>query len=219
MTTLANDTKPSPPPRRPRRLIVFARYPESGKAKTRLIPALGAEGAAALQDEMTRFTLARLAGLRSQGTQSEVRYAGADEPAMRARYGPGWRYRPQPAGDLGTRLTAAVAEAFAEGCAATVLIGTDCPDLTLEIVESAFAALATAEVVIGPAADGGYYLIGQRRSIAELFQGIPWSTVAVLKATLQAAERLRLRVSLLPELRDVDNPEDLDVWRRAQTEE
>ena len=192
------------------RLIVFARYPEPGRAKTRLIPALGAEGAARLQHRMTLDTLAQVDRLpHRRPIEVEIRYAGGTEPALRGLYGPNRHYRPQTDDDLGRRLTAATAEAFAEGCERVAVIGTDCPGLTAEILALAFDALAAADVVLGPATDGGYYLIGLRRMIPKLFQDIPWSTDRTLAATLEAARRVGARVRLLVPLDDVDRPEDL----------
>ena len=95
---------------------------------------------------------------------------------------------------------------------AVVLIGTDCPDLNAQLIAEAFQALGEHDLVLGPAIDGGYYLIGLRRLIPELFTGIPWSTSAVLRQTLRIAQKLELAVAQLPLLSDVDRPEDLPIW-------
>jgi glycosyltransferase A (GT-A) superfamily protein (DUF2064 family) len=111
------------------RLIIFTRYPEPGRAKTRLIPALGAEGAADLHRRLTERTLAtarRLATLRK--LTLEVRYAGGDAALMRQWLGGGLHLRAQGDGDLGARMREAFREAFEEGCYGVVLIGTDCPE-------------------------------------------------------------------------------------------
>lgn len=192
------------------RLIVFARYPEAGRAKTRLIPALGAGGAARFQHQMTLHTLEQVDRLTSgRDVGAEIRYSGGSEPALRDLYGADRRYRPQADGDLGCRLSAATTQAFAEGCERVAVIGTDCPGLATETLAGAFDALASADIVLGPATDGGYYLIGLRRMIPELFQDIPWSTDRTLAATVEAARRVGARVQLLVPLDDVDRPEDL----------
>src|SRR4051794_23384179 len=115
------------------RLIVFARYPEPGRTKTRLIPALGAEGAARLQHQMTLHTLAQVDQLPAgQNAEVEIRYDGGSEHALHDLYGPDRHYRPQADGDLGRRLTAAAVQAFHDGCDRVAVIGTDCPALTAE---------------------------------------------------------------------------------------
>ncbi|HKQ04398.1 MAG TPA: TIGR04282 family arsenosugar biosynthesis glycosyltransferase [Blastocatellia bacterium] len=192
------------------RLIIFTRYPEPGRAKTRLIPALGAEGAADLHRRLTERTLAtarRLATLRR--LTLEVRYAGGDAALMRQWLGGGPHLRAQGDGDLGARMREAFREAFEEGCYGVVLIGTDCPDIAPATLLSAFTALGDNELVMGPARDGGYYLIGLRRAIPQLFEGINWGTDTVLRHTLQIAARLDLRYRLLEQLDDIDRPEDL----------
>ena len=122
---------------------------------------------------------------------------------------------PQGAGDLGERLTRVIDDGFGDGATAVVVIGTDCPALTAAMLNDAFAALEHADVVIGPARDGGYYLIGLGAPHAELFADIPWSTPDVLAMTIDAAERGGLRVRLLPPLSDIDTAADWRTWRGA----
>lgn len=191
------------------RLIIFARYPAPGYAKTRLIPALGDAGAARLQDVLTRHTLQQAADLTGRRhIDVEVRCTGGPVAAMRERYGATFVYADQGDGDLGERLARAAADAARSGCPA-VVIGTDCPGITAELLESAFDALANHDVVLGPALDGGYYLIGFRRFARELFENIPWSTPDVLALTCRASERAGLTCAKLGRLADVDVPEDL----------
>jgi len=197
-------------------LIIFTRYPAPGRTKTRLIPRLGPTGAAALQSEMTVHTLrwARALSARA-GVSVQVRFEGGDEGRMRARFGGDVSYRPQGAGDLGCRMAEAFAAAFAAGAERVILVGTDCPGITVDLVEDAFERLAAADLVLGPATDGGYYLIGLRRPLPALFAGISWGGGTVLRDTLQCADRLRVATSQLAMLADVDRPEDLPVWQRA----
>ena len=197
-------------------LAVFVRFPQPGQAKTRLIPALGPEGAAELQHKMTLHTLRSARDLRRlRRTEVTVRYSGGDEQAMRSLYGADLGLAPQGEGDLGQRLRRITDEAFANGTDALVIIGSDCPELTPAIMQEAFDALRRHDVVLGPASDGGYYLIGLRRPAPELFDGIAWGTNAVLTQTLQAASRLGLSTATLGVLNDVDLPADLPVWHRA----
>lgn len=202
-----------------KRLIVLSRYPEPGKTKTRLIPALGPGGAADLHRQMAQRTFHWAKELASTGSALvEVHFAGGSENLMRQSFGDDLPYHAQVDGDLGKRLAAAFQGAFRSGARRTVVVGTDCPGLSRALAEDALARLSQNDLVLGPAADGGYYLIGLRREVPQLFSDISWGTGEVLEMTLRKASRLRMSVSLLQTLRDVDRLEDLDVWRRANTE-
>ena len=124
-------------------------------------------------------------------------------------------YRRQTSGDLGRRMATAFAEAFRSGALRVAVIGTDCPAITPELLAEAFQRLETADLVLGPATDGGYYLIALRRPVPELFVDIPWGSPRVLEQTLQRAQRLSLSVALLKTLSDVDRPEDVVHWERV----
>lgn len=201
------------------RLVIFTRYPKAGNTKTRLIPVLGAEGAAALQRQMTEQTLRWAAELcRVAPVAVEVRYEGGAAALMAKQFGARWEYRPQPAGDLGRRMAVSVEEAFGSGAERVVVVGTDCPGLSAELARGAFEALERQDVVFGPATDGGYYLIGLRRPVPELFEGVAWGSGTVLSTSVRIAARLGLSVRLLKPLADVDRPEDLAVWERAVAE-
>ena len=142
-------------------LIIFTKYPEPGKAKTRLIEELGADGAAKLSREMTENTIAvaRSACLHSK-ISLEIRYTGSDEERMRSWLGDDLTLVPQGEGDLGQRMKRAFHESLEGGAKHVVIIGTDCPALDKHAIASAFDKLGTHELVLGPAHDGGYYLIG-----------------------------------------------------------
>lgn len=199
------------------RLAVFTKYPAPGEAKTRLIPAIGEQAAADLQRDMTRHVLAVADGAMADGRgEIEVRYTGGDAAEMQAMFGARW-YRPQGGGDLGERLRRTAEHAFAQGVERTVIIGADCPMLTAPHIRAAFDALADHDLALGPAADGGYYLIGFRHVIAPLFHDIDWGSGRVLDQTLAAAGELDLRPAMLDELPDVDRPEDLPVWDAVRT--
>ncbi len=204
------------------RLIIFTRYPETGTTKTRLIPLLGAEGAADLQRQMTEHTLSRMMGLTaSNGLTIEVRYDGGNEHLMRRWLGSEFEYASQGDGNLGERMQRAFEDAFKSKATAVVIIGTDIPDLTAVDVTSAFSVLKQKKMALGPAKDGGYYLIGLQKNafssaVGELFTGITWGEQDVLKKTLNISSHLGLSYSLLKEKDDVDRPEDIFIWERHQ---
>jgi uncharacterized protein len=187
-------------------LIIFTRYPRPGQAKTRLIPALGPEGAARLQKAMTQHSLLQARGLKGP---IAIYYANGEERELRDWLGEDLCYFTQAAGDLGAKMLGAFCDTLGEEAGAAVIIGTDCPGIDTQLLAQTFQALQTSDLVLGPALDGGYYLIGLRRVIPELFENIPWSTDQVLSQTLAIANRLNLSIHLLPELPDIDRPEDL----------
>ncbi len=194
-------------------LRIFTKYPQPGSVKTRLIPTLGGEGAAILHRRMVTHTLVTVQRFNREGRHLLwVCFDGATQAEMERWLGAGLHFSPQKQGDLGYRMDAAFREDFAIGARRSVIIGTDCPGLNSSILHQAFAALGHADVVLGPAHDGGYYLVGLRKMIPDLFRGIEWGTSRVLSETLAIADRLGLAVHQLPILHDVDRPEDLPAW-------
>jgi uncharacterized protein len=190
-------------------LILFAREPVAGQVKTRLIPALGGEGAAQLYRRLLGIALragAATPGVRRRLWCTGMPADGGECARLAAAHGFTWH--PQPEGDLGARMAAALAEALVTADRA-VLIGSDCPDYNADYLSAAFAALDDHDAVLGPAADGGYVLIGLRRPAPALFADIHWSTCAVLAETRTALRRIGLTWTELPTLRDLDRPEDL----------
>lgn len=191
-----------------RHLLVFARKPEPGRVKTRLIPVLGIESATALYRRMLHDTLATCARVDAHRRELWLDRADADVD-LRARLS---RYRMslhlQSGPDLGLRMHAAFL-ATLQTADSAVLIGTDCPEYDPPYLDTAFRALEQQDAVLGPAADGGYVLIGLRTAEPSLFRDIPWGTDAVLAATRRRLQRLRWRWSELSVLHDVDEPEDL----------
>jgi uncharacterized protein len=192
------------------KLIIFTRYPAPGKAKTRLIPVLGKEGAANLHRLMTQRTIARALSLQNSRQLSvEIHYTGSSQQLMQDWLGTDLLYHQQSDGDLGARMLAAFQKSFNLGIDKVAIIGTDCPNLKEQIIAKAFDELSEKDVVLGPAKDGGYYLIGQGRMIPELFDGINWGTSEVFADTLAIAQKLSLNLANLPTLADIDRPEDL----------
>ncbi len=198
-------------------LIVFTRYPEPGKTKTRMIPALGAEGAAELQRQMSEHTLKTAREWqKSSGGNMKIYFAGGNVSLMSNWLGKDLIYYPQTKGNLGSRMESAFNQAFNNGATKVVIIGIDCPDINLALLNQAFTCLSEQNLVLGKAEDGGYYLIGLNYLIPELFQNINWGTSEVLTQTETIANSLNLNTAYLPMLRDVDRPEDLFIWQKYQ---
>jgi hypothetical protein len=185
----------------PLAVAVMARAPQAGRAKTRLIPLLGAEGAARLQGWLLARTLAtvRAAAVGPLRLWWDGEAAAADGLDADATY-------PQAAGDLGERMLAAFRRAPPAG--GQLLIGTDCPAMAPDTLRAAAAALRDHEAVLVPAEDGGYVLIGLRRAAAEVFAGVDWGSARVLAQTRARLAALGWRWLELPALWDIDRPDD-----------
>ena len=201
-------------------LIIFTRFPEPGKTKTRLIPHLGAEGAAQLQKEMTEYTVRQA---RRAGAEIEIRYTGGSFEQMHGWLGENLNYAEQGEGDLGERMERAFTVAFSNGATKAIIVGSDCPSSDWKNMQVAFHGLEENDCVIGPASDGGYYLIGLRgrrsrlqqgESVGgvgdparQLFHNIDWGGEQVFEQTMKAASGLS--VGELKQLPDVDLPKDI----------
>jgi rSAM/selenodomain-associated transferase 1 len=187
----------------------MAKHPAPGRVKTRLARTLGAEQACALYRAFILDLADRLRALPYGVTWA---YAPADAPF--AALLPGEGVRPQHGADLGERMADAVAAELGGGASAVVVLGADVPHVPAASIVEAVDRLAAVDVVLGPACDGGYYLIGLRAPAPALFSGVAWGTAAVFAATDARARALGLHVHVLPETFDVDEPEDL---RRLET--
>ncbi|NPD68747.1 glycosyltransferase [Lichenicola cladoniae] len=185
------------------RLVLFTRYPDPGRAKTRLIPAIGAAAAASLHRRLTERAVATL---RAAGRSIELRTTGADPCRFSAWLGDGLAPTDQGEGDLGQRLDRAAA------LPPVILLGADVPDLQVRHLEAAASALETYPAVIGPAEDGGYYLLGLARPMPFLFDAMPWGTERVLAETMARLDRHGASYATLETLADLDRPEDLARW-------
>ncbi len=192
-------------------LIIFTRYPIAGQTKTRLIPALGAAGAADLQRQLTEFTLRQV---RSLTQDISIYFSGGNLAQMQHWLGSSWQYQPQTGTNLGDRLSNAFQQSVTQGYQSTVIIGIDCPELNPEILQAAFANLQDHDLVLGKAHDGGYYLIGLQHNVNELFTEMRWGTDQVFAETLRRSQSLNLKTKILPTLHDIDYPEDLATWER-----
>jgi rSAM/selenodomain-associated transferase 1 len=192
-----------------RALIIFARLPEPGKVKTRLVPPLTAEDACELYRCMLLDILGKTEGLA--GVERLIFYEEGPGAEVFFRGAVGGEAFPQRGGDLGERMAAAFAAAFARGFDTVAIIGTDSPDLPLSSIGSAYRHLeeGQTDVVFGPAEDGGYYLLAMKSLHPELFRGIAWSSGDVLATSLEKAAAAGRRVVLLPRWYDVDTKSDL----------
>lgn len=192
-------------------LIVFAKAPRPGAVKTRLSPPLSPRQASAVHEASLRDVVH---GVVNGPARVHLRHAGGEVAARWfARAFPDVPRSRQGKGDLGDRLDRAFGAAFHRGASAVAIIGSDAPTLPPRQVARAFESLSEADLVLGPAQDGGYYLIGLRRSAwpagRSLFDSIPWSTSRVMRKTLENLARLPLRAETLREWYDIDRPEDL----------
>lgn len=205
-----------PPP--PQRLLVLARLPERGRVKTRLAAAIGDERALAVYEAMLRDLIANLG--TSDG-QTEIEFLWpptpiADGHALRRAFGD-HATAMQTGPTLTDRLTMALSERFFfHRTEKIIAIGADDPTLPRELIDHGFALLDSCEYVIGPAADGGYYLFGCRAASfdPEVFVDIEWGTATVLPSTLQRIASMQRTVALLPERYDIDTAEELERYAR-----
>ena len=192
------------------RIIVFTRYPIPGRTKTRLIPTLGAKGAADLQRHLTEQVVETVRQCsQSCGVQVEIRFNGGSATLMSRWLGTNLVYRRQEGRDLGEKMFNSFQQAFAEGSLKVILIGADIPDLTVTILEASLDLLDENDVVLGPANDGGYYLLGLREPTPSIFQNISWGSSRVLAETSQRAYGLGLKLGFVKTLDDVDSPQDI----------
>lgn len=189
------------------RTIVFAKAPRAGFAKTRLIPALGAGGAAALAARLLSHTLdeALEAGI---GEVELCRTPLHDALWQTLQLPPRLHVSDQEGGDLGERLARAAQRSLDAG-QPCILIGTDCPDLNAEALRGVAQAMQTHDAVITPASDGGYVALGLRHFVPSIFTEMAWSTATVAETTLSRLLLAGLRVHQMPVLHDIDEPTDL----------
>ncbi len=194
-------------------LLVFLKAPRPGRVKTRLAAGLHPDGparAAAIYRRLAETTVAETRVLARAGVRVVLQVEPGDALAeVGAWLGDDPILAAQAPGDLGSRMATAMGDAFAAGAARVVIIGTDCPGLRATHAALAFRALDEADLVIGPARDGGYWLVGARDGVPPLFTGVPWSTPEVFAATRALASEAGLTVALLETLGDVDTVDDL----------
>lgn len=186
-------------------LIIFYRNPQVGRVKTRLAATMGDERALGIFVKLSSHIKDITENIMVDKT---VFYSDAiehgdlwtDDAYLKAL---------QHGKDLGVRMKNAFDEGFKSGYTSICLIGTDCYELTKEVILRSFEALLTADAVIGPARDGGYYLLGMKKLYPELFENKPWSTDTVFRKTIEDLDLLGLKYTILPVLRDVDTEDDV----------
>ena len=192
-------------------LLIFVKKPETGKVKTRLAATVGDEKALQIYLQLLERTQEITQSLPCAKT---IYYTPeiVEKDIFDIKH---YQKALQSEGDLGQRMQNAFAAAFSQGYKKVCIIGSDCFELDTHILEEAFAQLDKEDVVIGPARDGGYYLLGMRKMHVPFFQNKKWSTSSVLSDTLNDLKKTHLSFSLLPELTDVDEEEDLIILQQS----
>lgn len=195
-----------------RRLLIFVKEPVPGQVKTRLADEIGADAACQVYRRSVERTLERLSVLRKRNEITLCTEPAGAMDRIRTWLGSGWPVLPQRGATLGERLADATNKTFIAGADRIVVIGTDSPWLGDALIDKAFSAMEQADLVLGPAVDGGYYLVGLAKPAPGLFRGIAWSTSQVLNQTLTNARTLGVTMSLLPTGYDIDRLTDLQRW-------
>ncbi len=189
-------------------LLIFLKYPEPGKVKTRLSRDIGKDKAAEIYSWMAETVVHNLA---KSNLHKTIIFFDPPERKIDVEYWLNHSHRllPQEGKSLGERMRNAFREVFSHGAAKAIIIGTDCVEISDEIISQAFDALDLVDVVLGPAEDGGYYLLGLKKQIPEIFDDIDWSTELVFNQTLRKIEEQGLKFLLLKKLRDIDTVNEL----------
>ncbi len=200
-----------------RTILIFTRFPVPGKVKTRLTPALGSQKAARAHRRMTELVLKAVRSIRAEYGSRDIEIAvccdGARRKDFRAWLGRDIRYLRQSAGNIGRRMQRGFQSSFRRGAKQVLSVGSDIPDLSSGILEKALIGLQDHDAVLGPATDGGYYLIGMKSPHPELFENMDWGSGCVCARTRAAIRDLGLTLLELPVLQDIDRPEDLASLR------
>ena len=191
------------------RLLIFAKAPQAGLTKTRLIPTLGAAGAADLARQMMAHTLSQALAAEAQAVELCMSPAAGDPAWLGVTLPGALELSDQGEGDLGERMDRAMNRALARQAGPVLLMGSDCPALSAGHISDAARRLAQHDAVLVPAADGGYVLIGLNAPCPEVFTQMAWSTPTVAAETLHRLAALGMRVWLGPTLHDIDEAVDL----------
>lgn len=199
-------------------VIVFAKYPQKGKVKTRLASTLGERFAADFYKVCAEHTFKEILKVNKNDTRHFLFYSDENDKNKIRK----WTHFKfllfnQQGEDLGEKMLNAFHSVFKNDVSKSIIIGTDLPDISSYIINDAFELLNESDVVLGPATDGGYYLLGMKKIIKELFIELPWSTEKLFRQTLKVINDLNLQVSILPELSDIDTESDLNNWINKET--
>ncbi|MDA0346194.1 MAG: TIGR04282 family arsenosugar biosynthesis glycosyltransferase [Verrucomicrobia bacterium] len=187
---------------------LFLKAPVLGTVKTRLAKSLGDEAALVAYRQLVEFLLKKIGE-----SFAHIHFTPGDPETLKAWLGNGYSYTPQEGAGLGERLLHAMELEFIVGAEKLIFLGGDCPYVDQARIDEAFQQLDHYDVVIGPATDGGYYLIGMKRIMPELFTDVAWGTHSVFERTLKICQKFGYTVALLPEESDVD---DLEAWEKAK---
>jgi len=193
-------------------LLIFIKNPIKGTAKTRLAATIGDDAALEVYQELLAYTRLITEASTADKHLFYNRFIDAEDAWDNTTF----QKKLQIQGDLGAKMLAAFQQIFGEGYQKAVIIGSDCGDLTTDIIEQAFKALDTHEVVFGPAQDGGYYLLGMSELHNCIFQNKSWSTAILRKETVEELDALQISHTNLVELNDIDEYADLLDWRKRK---
>lgn len=193
-------------------LMVFIKYPEPGKVKTRLAIDIGYEEATQFYKEMAEYVLRTT---KSQKYMQKIYFSPKEKKDDIVDWLGEMTFVPQSKGDLGTRLYSAFQREFDLGVNKVVVIGSDCPDCDAEIISTAFGILEQKDAVLGPSNDGGYYLLGLRINDKRIFEKIDWGSSTVYEQTCRKLDILHYDYELLETKRDIDTLDDLNEIRNS----
>lgn len=191
-------------------VIVFMKFPDAGRVKTRLGKQCGFMPAALVYRRCVEYLMPRISGAVPEGTPIRIAFEPPQwKPLFKEWLKGDYEWTPQPTGNLGRRLRQICHEAFAEGKRKVLIFGSDTPTLKPEWITQAFKELETHDAVIGPASDGGYYAIGFSRPAESVFMKVNWSSDTVYEQTVKKLEQLKMTYAQLPEHYDIDTYRDV----------
>jgi rSAM/selenodomain-associated transferase 1 len=194
-------------------IIVFTRFPVEGKVKTRLAKNMGNKFAVSFFRACAEHTFRELLKVEEPGSDLFLFCSEENEIEQVMKWtGNNFKYYPQKGSDLGIKMYNAFDTVFKKGYKKVIIIGTDSPDVSMNIIQNAISVLDNCSVVIGPANDGGYYLLGFKSKLIDLFSGIEWSTNSVFNNTIEKLNISKINYFMLDELTDIDTLEDLQYW-------
>ncbi len=194
-------------------IIIFTKFPVEGKVKTRLAKNMGNKFAVSFYRKCAEHTFKELVKVKETGSELFLFCSEENEIEQVMKWaGNNFNYYSQQGDDLGLKMYNAFDTMFKIGYKKVIIIGTDVPDVSMKIVRSAISVLDNYSVVIGPANDGGYYLLGFKSKLIDLFSGIEWSTNSVFDNTIEKLNRSKINYFMLDELTDIDTLEDLQNW-------
>ncbi len=191
-------------------LIIFIKYPQAGKVKTRLAKDIGDNEAAKIYSQMTKTIIEKTIDTANYNTFIFYDPPEKEQDIKKWINKKELNYLPQLGNTLGERISSAFKEVYSSGTNKALIIGSDCIDVDKVTINEAIDLLDTTDVILGPAQDGGYYLLGTNEYSPQIFQDIEWSTDKVLQQTIQQVNKMGLKYKLLKTLKDIDTVDDLE---------